>query len=211
MVEMQKLPVSKREKAGKGAARAVRRAGKVPGVIYGGGKEPVLFEIDPRIIDKELHRGGWQSRLYEVQLGGRRQPVLMREIQFHPVTDAPLHIDLQRMRPGQKVHVQVVVSLENEETCPGVKQGGVVNLVRHAVEVEVDVEHIPEHFIANVGELEIGDNLRWEDLQGIEGITPVGNIEDLVILSIAPPSSEEPEEIAEEAEAGAPAEAGAEG
>ncbi|QCE33358.1 50S ribosomal protein L25/general stress protein Ctc [Acetobacteraceae bacterium] len=206
MAEMQKLEVSKREKAGKGAARAVRRAGKVPGVIYGGGKEPALFEIDPRIIDKELHRGGWQSRLYEVHLGGARQPVLMREIQFHPVTDAPLHIDLQRMRPGQKVHVQVAVVIENEETCAGVKLGGVVNVIRHFVEVEVDVEHIPEHFTADVEALEIGDNLRWEDLKGIEGVKPVDDIEDLVILSISAPSSEESEEETEEAPAAEAAE-----
>ncbi|QCE34988.1 50S ribosomal protein L25/general stress protein Ctc [Acetobacteraceae bacterium] len=211
MAEMQKLPVSPREKAGKGAARAVRRAGKVPGVIYGGGREPALFEIDPRIIDKELNRGGWQSRLYEVQLGDRRQPVLMREIQFHPVTDAPLHIDLQRMRPGQKVHVQIPVVVENEEECQGVRAGGVVNLIRHSVEVEVDVEHIPEHFIADIAALEIADNLRWEDLKGIEGITPVGHLEDLVILSIAAPVSEEAEADEEEASEEAPEAETAEG
>ncbi|MXV43680.1 50S ribosomal protein L25/general stress protein Ctc [Saccharibacter sp. 17.LH.SD] len=197
MAKLTTLQISERAKAGKGAARATRRDGMVPGVIYGGKQEPRLVSIDPRIITKELHRGGWQSRLYQFSVGGEQVHALIRDIQFHPVSDAPIHIDFLRLVPGQQVHVQVGIVFEGEEEAPGVKRGGVLNIARHAVDVRVPVEDIPEHFTVDLSKLDINDNVRWDDLKGTEKSTPVLQIPNFVIASIAPPSVEEDGDSAE--------------
>ncbi|QHI94948.1 50S ribosomal protein L25/general stress protein Ctc [Aristophania vespae] len=198
MAKLTTLEISERAKAGKGAARATRRAGLVPGVVYGGKQEPNLISIDPRIIMKELHREGWQSRLFQFQVGGKAVRALIRDIQFHPVTDAPLHIDFLRLVPGQKVTVQVNIVFNGDEEAPGIKRGGVLNIARHNVEVQVDVDHIPEHFTVDLSNLDIGDNVRWEDLQGTEHSTPVLQIENFVVASIAAPTVDEDVEEASE-------------
>lgn len=200
MAKVTTLEISQRAKAGKGAARATRREGLVPGVVYGGKKEPALVSIDPRIIMKELHRGAWHSRLYQFNIGGEQVHALIRDIQFHPVSDAPIHIDFLRLVPGQSVHVQVGITFTGEEEAPGIKRGGVLNIARHSVDVEVPVENIPEHFTVDLSKLDINDNVRWDDLQGTEHSTPTLHIPNFVIASIAPPTvDEEPAEAAEEA------------
>ncbi|MDF7673343.1 50S ribosomal protein L25/general stress protein Ctc [Acetobacteraceae bacterium ESL0709] len=210
MAKLATLEISERAKAGKGAARATRRAGLVPGVVYGGKQEPCLISIDPRIIMKELHREGWQSRLFQFQAGGQSVRALIRDIQFHPVTDVPLHIDFLRLVPGQKVTVQVNIAFSGEEDAPGIKRGGVLNIVRHNVEVQVDVEHLPEHFTVDLSKLDIGDNVRWEDLHGTEHCTPVLHVENFVIASVAAPTVDKAADEAEEAAAEAASEAAAE-
>ncbi|MCX5619188.1 MULTISPECIES: 50S ribosomal protein L25/general stress protein Ctc [Bombella] len=207
MAKITTLEISQRAKAGKGAARATRREGLVPGVVYGGKKEPALVSIDPRIIMKELHRGSWQSRLYQFNIGGEQVHALIRDIQFHPVSDAPIHIDFLRLVPGQSVHVQVGITFTGEEDAPGIRRGGVLNIARHSVDVEVPVENIPEHFTVDLSKLDINDNVRWDDLQGTEHATPTLHIPNFVIASIAPPTVEEEPEAGAEAEgAAAPAE-----
>ncbi len=202
MAKVTTLEISQRAKAGKGAARATRREGMVPGVVYGGKKEPTLVSIDPRIIMKELHRGAWQSRLYQFSIGGEQVHALIRDIQFHPVSDAPIHIDFLRLVPGQSVHVQVGITFTGEDEAPGIKRGGVLNIARHSVDVEVPVENIPEHFTVDLSKLDINDNVRWDDLQGTEHSTPTLHIPNFVIASIAPPTvDEETEEASEEAAA----------
>ncbi|QDH15203.1 50S ribosomal protein L25/general stress protein Ctc [Oecophyllibacter saccharovorans] len=194
MAKLTNLKVSERAKAGKGAARATRRAGQVPGVVYGGKQEPELLSIDPRVIMKELHRGGWKSRLYSFDLGGKEVRGLIRDIQFHPVTDAPISIDFLRLVPGQKVNVEVAVVFTGEEEAPGIKRGGVLNVARHSVDVHTDVDHIPEHFTADLSKLDINDNVRWDDLQGTEHSTPTLQVPNFVIASIAAPTVDAVEE-----------------
>ena len=177
-----------RERAGKGAARATRRAGKVPGVIYGANQTPDLIALDPRVVLKEITHSGWRSRLYEVKVGGETTRALFRAVQFHPVTDKPEHVDFQRLAPGEKIRVAVAVQFLNEATSPGLKRGGVLNVVRHAVECLVDPDHVPAHFDADLGTLDIGDNVRWHHLKGAEGITPTILGRDFVIATIAPPT-----------------------
>jgi large subunit ribosomal protein L25 len=174
-----------RADAGKGAARATRRQGFVPGVIYGAKQTPSLVQIDPRAIMRELVRGGWRSRLYEVKVGGEASRVLMREVQFHPVSDKPIHVDFQRLAAGEKIRVAVVVQFINELASPGLKRGGVMNVVRHAVEVLVDPDNVPEHFVADLTGLDINDNVRWSDLTGTEGSAAVITDRDFVIASVA--------------------------
>ena len=174
-----------RADAGKGAARATRRAGKVPAVIYGARLTPTLVQLDPRVVMKELVRGGWRSRLYEVKVGAETTRVLMRDVQFHPVSDKPEHVDFQRLAPGEQIKVAVKVVFVNELLSPGLKRGGVMNVVRHAVECFCDPDAVPEHFTAELTGLEINDNIRWSDLKGTEGTKPTIIDRDFVIASVA--------------------------
>jgi large subunit ribosomal protein L25 len=176
-----------RPRAGKGAARATRRAGKVPAVIYGGHQEPQLVSLDPRVVLRELQRPGWQSRLFEVSAGATPTRVLIRAVQFHPVTDAPEHVDFQRLAPGERIRVTVPVHFENEGLSPGLKRGGVLNVVRHSVEVLCDPDLIPEQFTANLDGLDFNANVRWHDLAGRENVRPVID-RDFVIATVAPPT-----------------------
>ncbi len=188
MANFEVIEAEDRARAGKGVARAVRRAGKVPAVIYGAKQEPALIALDPRAVLRELKRGGWRSRLYEIELSGQRTRALMRDVQFHPVTDAPEHVDFQRLAAGEAIKVAVQVVFLNEATSPGLKRGGVLNVVRHTVEVACDPDHIPEKFEADLGQLDINDNVRWHNLLGIGESKPVILDRDFVIATIAPPT-----------------------
>ncbi|GBQ91903.1 50S ribosomal protein L25 [Acetobacter nitrogenifigens DSM 23921 = NBRC 105050] len=199
MAKLTTIEASARAKAGKGAARATRRAGLVPAVVYGAKKEATLIAIDPRIIMRELNKAGWRSRLYEIKAGDVTERGLMRDIQFHPVTDAPQHVDFQRLAAGEKVHVEVVVHITGEDKAPGVKRGGVLNVVRHTVEVYADPENIPEAFTVDISALDIHDNVRWDDLQGTEGVTPVLQLPNFVIATVAAPTVDAEESAAAEA------------
>jgi large subunit ribosomal protein L25 len=192
-----------RARAGKGAARATRRGGKVPAVIYGAHRPPELVALDPRLVQRELHHSGWRSRLFEVKVGQDATRALIRDVQFHPVTDQPVHVDFQRLAAGEKIRVAVGVVFHNEGTSPGIKRGGVLNVVRHAVECLVDPDSVPPHFDADLGALDINDTVRWSALTGTEGIRPIIGDRDFVIATIAPPTkSTEP--VAEVAAVAAP-------
>ena len=200
MANIVTIEAEARERAGKGAARATRRAGRVPAVIYGAHQDPALISLDPRAVIRELHRGGWQSRLYEVKVGDQATRALLRAVSYHPVTDAPEHVDFQRLAPGEQIRVSVPVHFEGELVSPGLKRGGVLNVVRHTVEVYCDPENIPEQFVANLAELDIGDNVRWHHLTGAEATRSVILDRDFVIASVAAPTK-----MAEPAEATAAA------
>ena len=200
-----------RELAGKGAARATRRAGKVPAVIYGAKEAPTLISLDPREVVRELVRGGWRSRLFEVAVGGQTQRALMREVQFHPVSDKPEHVDFQRLAAGQPIRVAVKVAFTNEATSPGIKRGGMLNVVRHSVEVLCDPDHVPEAFEADLGALDINDNIRFSDLTGGEGARPTIADRDFVVATVVAPTKSAEAPAAEAAPAAAKAAAPAKG
>jgi large subunit ribosomal protein L25 len=187
MANVTSIEAEVRTRAGKGAARATRRAGKVPAVIYGGKQTPDLIALDPRIIIRELHKAGWQSRLYEISAGGSPIRALIRGVQFHPVTDNPEHVDFQRLTPGERIKVNVPVHFENDGISPGIKRGAVLNVVRHAVEVYCDGDNIPDQFTADLGPLDFNDNVRWHDLKGTEGVKPVID-RDFVVATVVPPT-----------------------
>ncbi len=198
MANFELIEAESRSRAGKGVARATRRAGKVPAVIYGAKQEPSLIALDPRVVMRELKRGGWRSRLYEINHEGQKIRALMRDVQFHPVTDAPEHVDFQRLASGERVRVAVAVVFLNEATCPGMKRGGVLNIVRHTVEVACDPDNIPEKFEVDLSTLEISDTIRWHNLIGVGDSRPVIADRDFVIATIAPPTVSA-EQIAEDA------------
>ncbi len=188
MVQTIRIEAEAREQAGKGAARATRRQGLVPAVIYGAKKDATLLALDPRIVMKELQKGGWQSHLYEVAINGEAERCLMRDVQFHPVTDRPIHVDFQRLAPGSRIRVKVLVHFLNEETCPGIKAGGVLNVVRREVEVMAEPENVPEAFQVDLAEATIGDGLRWSAVKDQFGAKPVIVGRDFMIASIAAPT-----------------------
>ena len=178
-----------RTRAGKGAARATRRAGKVPAVIYGARQTPTLIALEPKLVMREIQHSGWRSRLYEIKVEGAEPArALIREVQFHPVSDRPEHVDFQRLAPGERIRVSVAVQFINDLTSPGLKRGGVLNVVRHGVECLCDPDHVPAHFEADLGSLDINDNVRWSDLKGTEGIRPTITDRDFVIATVAAPT-----------------------
>ncbi|HEX3350830.1 MAG TPA: 50S ribosomal protein L25/general stress protein Ctc [Acetobacteraceae bacterium] len=190
MADFVTIEAEARERAGKGAARATRREGKVPGVIYGAKEAPRLIALEPRAVLREITRSGWRSRLYEINLDGRGQKTraLMRDVQFHPVTDRPEHVDFQRLAPGERIRVAVAVTFLNEGISPGLKRGGVLNVIRHVVEVMADPEHVPPHFEADLAALDINDNVRWSDLKGTDGMRSTILDRDFVVATVAPPT-----------------------
>ena len=210
MAELTTIEAEARERAGKGAARAARRQGKVPAVIYGAKAAPTLIALDPKQVMRELHRGGWRSRLYGVKVGGETTRALIRDVQFHPVTDLPEHVDFQRLAAGEKMRVAITVLFHNEATSIGLKRGGMLNVVRHSVECYVDPDNAPEHFDADLADLDINDNVRWSNLKGNENARPVITDRDFVIATVAAPTKmpEVPTETAAAA-AAAPAAAAA--
>jgi large subunit ribosomal protein L25 len=188
MANVVTLEAEARARAGKGAARATRRAGKVPAVVYGAHQAPSLIALEPRAVVRELQRAGWQSRLYEIKIDGGATRALIRDVQYHPVSDQPQHVDFQRLAAGEPIRVAVPVHFENDGLSPGLKRGGVLNVVRHAVEVYCDPDQIPEQFIANLADLDFNDNVRWHDLKGNEGARPAITDRDFVIATVAPPT-----------------------
>lgn len=188
MADLVTLEAEARPGIGKGAARATRRASRLPGVIYGPGSPTVPISLDPRSILREIGQPGWRSRIFALHVNGETMRTLIREVQFHPVTDLPLHVDFQRLSPGRKVRVAIGVLFKNEGGSPGVKRGGVLNVVRHTVEVYCDPDEVPERFEADLGSLDINDTVRWSDLQGTAATRPVIGARNFVIASIAPPT-----------------------
>ena len=189
MVQTIRIEAAARGRSGKGAARATRREGLVPGVVYGAKQEATLVAFDPRDIMKELHKGGWQSHLYEVAVkDGPTERALMRDIQFDPVTDRPLHIDFQRLAPGARIKVKVAVSFLNEDVSPGLKTGGVLNVVRRDIEVMADPDAVPEKFEFDLSEAKIGDSLRWSAVKDEAGCKPVIVGRDFVVATLAAPT-----------------------
>jgi large subunit ribosomal protein L25 len=195
MVQTIRIEAEARELAGKGAARATRREGLVPAVIYGAKEEAILISLDPRVVMKELNKGGWQSHLYEVAVkGGATVRTLMRDVQFHPVKDNPIHVDFQRLAAGQKIRVKVALVFLNEDTNPGVKAGGVVNAVYRELEVLSDPDTVPDNFTIDLAQFEIGHSFHWSDVVDQAGTKPVLT-GDFVVASIAPPKVVEEEVI----------------
>ena len=203
MAEAITIAAQPRERAGKGAARATRRAGKVPAVIYGNNIDPEMISLDPLELNRELHRTGFFSRIFEVNIDGKKERVLARDVQFHPVTDRPLHVDFLRFGANTRLHVEVQVHFENEDKSPGLKKGGVLNIVRHTVELICKADSIPEQLIANLDGLDIGDGIHISHITLPPGVTPAITDRDFTIATIAAPTVAVAEEEAKPAEAAA--------
>jgi large subunit ribosomal protein L25 len=209
MTATPQLDVQLREGTGKGAARALRREGRVPAVLYGG-KDllPAHFSLDPIQLDKELHKTGFMSKVFELSLQGKKEKALARAVQFHPVTDRPLHVDFYRITKGAKITVSVPVQFINELASPGIKRGGVLNIINHSLEVVADVDHIPSYIEVDLTGLEIHDTIHLKHLKLPENVAPAHPERDNDIANIVAPTVMKQTEEAE-GEAGEVAEAAA--
>lgn len=164
------LNVEVRDRAGSGASRAVRRDGKVPGVLYGGKDAPVAIAVKQGEFRKALYTGKLLGHLVTLKYGEETQPVIAKDVQFHPVTDEPIHFDLYRVDAHQLIRIAVPLHFRNQEASPGLKRGGTLNVVEHQVEVRAPADQIPEELVADVTGLEIGDAIRISSLSLPKGV-----------------------------------------
>ena len=195
------ISAEQRERVGKGSARAVRRAGRVPAVIYGDKKEPIGITLESREITRIVHQPGIYGRLLNIEVSGNKNTVLTRDIQFHPVTDNVLHLDFLRVSGAAKVAVAIAVEFINEDECPGIKVGGVLNVVRYEVELLCPATTIPEKITVDLQGLKIGDSVHISTIELPNGVTPTITDRDFTIATIASPGGgvkNEDDEVDEE-------------
>ncbi|HEX5600184.1 MAG TPA: 50S ribosomal protein L25/general stress protein Ctc [Hyphomicrobiaceae bacterium] len=190
MAEVVEIPATARPRAGKGAARAVRRQGKVPAVIYGEKKEPETIALDANELWKVVQRGRFLSTVLDINVDGQKRRVLPREIQLDPVKDLPIHVDFQRVGASDYVRVVVPVRFINEGASPGLKRGGVLNVVRHEIEVTCPPDRIPEAITVDLTGLEIGRSIHISSVPLGEGVQPTIK-RDFTVATIAGKKVEE--------------------
>lgn len=185
MAQRLTIAAESRAIAGTGTARSLRREGKVPAIIYGGGGEDVKIALNTKDLTKEYGKGGFFSKLVDLQIGKENVLALPRDIQLHPVSDVIIHADFQRVAKGAKVHVFVPVQFINAEKCIGVKRGGILNMVRREVELVCTPENIPDFIVADVANLNIGGSVHIGDVKLPEGVKPAIHDRNFTIATIA--------------------------
>jgi large subunit ribosomal protein L25 len=197
------LAAEQRERAGKGVARALRREGLVPAVIYGGKEAPEGISVNSRDITKIFNTGRLLSTLIEIEVKGKKQRAIARDVQLHPVRDDILHADFLRLGKDAKIAVEVAVNFLNEETCPGLKMGGVLNVVRYTIELNCPADNIPEAIDLDLAEAQMNDSIHISEVNLPDGVEPVITDRDFTIVTIAAPAAlrSEAEEAEDEAEA----------
>jgi large subunit ribosomal protein L25 len=208
------LSAEPRERAGKGASRALRREGRIPAVIYGDKKEPLAIHVEERALNKLLGTGHFMNSLVLVEVNGEKARTLPKDVAFDPVTDRALHVDFFRLAKGAKVQVNVPVVFVNEEASPGLKRGGVLNVVRFELDLMCDADKIPDEIEIDVTGLEIGDSIHISHVTLPEGSESTITDRDFTIAGVTAPSalksSEDEAEQAEDEEKAAAEEAEAE-
>jgi len=177
-----------RENSGKGAARRLRDEGRIPAVVYGGDGEPMIVSIDSSDFRKEYNQPGFFTRLYDLKINDDVCRVLPRDVQLHPVTEYPLHADFLRYVEGTKISVFVAVRFVGQEECEGLKRGGVINVVRHEVELLCPVDSIPDELIADISGLIIGDSVHISHIPVPDGVVPTISDRDFTVATIAAPT-----------------------
>ena len=206
MSEVKQIKAVARDRAGKGAARAVRRQGQVPAVIYGGGHAAEAIALDFNETKQLIFAGHFLTTVFEIDVKGQKTRAIPRDYQLDPVKDTALHVDFLRIGKGAKINVKVPVHFANEEASPGIKRGGVLNIVHHTLDLTVDADHIPEEVVVDLTGLDVGQSIHISAIKLPTGAVDHSHEADLTIATIVAPSGLR----AEEAEAGA-AEGAAEG
>jgi large subunit ribosomal protein L25 len=183
------LNVEVRERTGSGGAREARRQGLVPGILYGGDLGPVAIAVKDGEFSKALHTGKLLGHLVKLKYGSEVQSVIAKDVQFHPVTDRPVHFDLFRVDEHSTIRIEVPVAFRNHEESPGLKRGGSLNVNLHALEVMAPADHIPEELVIDLTGLEIGDNVRASEVPLPEGVELTRLHREAVVASIASAAS----------------------
>jgi large subunit ribosomal protein L25 len=189
MPEIISLSAEPRPLAGKGATRAARRGGRVPGIVYGNKEEPVMISLDPRELARALAKPGFFATLADISVGGTTHRTLPRDVQYHPIGDAALHVDFMRVAAGAQVTVTVPVAFINHERSIGLRRGGILNIVSHGLEMICSVDNIPERVVVDLDGLDIGDSIHIGAVAMPEGARPVIRQRDFTIASIAASSA----------------------
>jgi large subunit ribosomal protein L25 len=201
MAEATELKAWARQRTGKGGARSVRREGRIPGILYGDKQEPQSIAVDYRAITQQLHTGHFQSTIYVLDVEGTKTRVIPRGVQLDPVRDFPVHVDFLRLGKHAFVTVDVPMRFYNEAASPGLKRGGVLNIVRHEIPVRCPSDAIPDHFDVDLTGLEIGDSVHISAIALPEGVRPTIAERDFTVATIVGRSAEEPAPGAAVAEA----------
>jgi large subunit ribosomal protein L25 len=210
MATVKELKATARPAGGKGAARAVRRAGRVPGVIYGNNQPPETISVDDAELRQRILAGRFLTTIYDIDLEGKKHRVIPRDFHLDPVRDFPIHVDFMRLGEGATIRVSVPLHIMNAEAAPGVKRGGTVNIVTHTIDLECSVDNIPQYIEADVSGLEISHSLHLADIKLPAGVKALSR-EGVTLVTIVPPSgyAEEMKAAAAAAAAGPAAVAGA--
>ena len=188
MVDITVLTANTREKVGKGSAREARRQGNIPAVIYGDKKSPIPIVVEKKILERQLRSGGFFNTLFDIDINGELSRVLPRDVQLHPVTDVPEHVDFLRVSAATKISVEVPVEFIGDDVSPGIKSGGVLNVVRYTVEVSCTPDLIPNTLLLDLSSAEIGDSLHISAVSLPEGVTPTISDRDFTIATIVAPT-----------------------
>ncbi len=195
------LPAEARERAGKGASRALRREGRIPAVIYGGKEEPTAIHIEEKELVRQLGTGHFMNSIVEIEIGSDKVRTLPKDVSLHPVTDRPTHADFLRMTKGGKIDVSVPVVFINEEESPGLKKGGVLNVVRHELELTCANDKIPSEIEVDVTGKEVGDSIHISEITLPEGSESAITDRDFTIATLVAPSALKKSESEDEEEA----------
>jgi large subunit ribosomal protein L25 len=188
------LPAEARDRAGKGASRALRREGRVPAVVYGEKKEPLSIHVEEKLLSKMLSTGHFMNSVVMIDFEGKPNRTLPKAIDFHPVTSRPIHVDFLRIGEHTKVHVAIPMRFDNEEQSPGLKKGGVLNVVVHELEIVCDAASIPNEIHIPLDGLEIGDSIHIGQVKLPDGVVPANTDEDFTVATIVAPSAMKAEE-----------------
>lgn len=184
MSETRELKAEVRDGLGKGAARAVRRQGKIPAVIYGDKKPPIPISLDAKELTMRLHAGGFLTQIVRIDVGGETITVIPKDFQLDPVKDFPIHVDFLRVSRGAVLTVDVPVHFQNHEAAPGIKRGGALNIVRHTIELLVPADNIPQEIVVDLTGLEIGDSVHISNVALPEGAKPTITDRDFTIATV---------------------------
>jgi large subunit ribosomal protein L25 len=192
MAEAIELKAWARGRSGKGGARATRREGRIPGILYGDKQEPETIAVDYRAISLQMHTGHFQSTIFTLDVDGKKTRVIPRGVQLDPIRDFPIHVDFMRVGKDALVTVEVPVRFLNEAASPGLKRGGVLNIVRHDIPVRCPADAIPDHFEVDLTGLEIGDSVHISAITLPKGVRPTITERDFTVATIVGRSAEEP-------------------
>ena len=183
------LTAETRERAGKGASRDLRRNGRVPAVVYGGNEEPLMIHVEEKLLMKQLMTGHFMNSVVMIEVGGKTVHTLPKDVAFHPVKDCPIHADFLRISKDAKVHVEVPVVFANEQASPVLKRGGVLNIVRHELELVCEADKIPDEISIDVTGFDVGDSIHISNVALPKGVESAISDRDFTIATIVAPSA----------------------
>jgi len=183
------LAAELREGKGKGPSHAIRRQNRVPAVVYGDKKPPMMISMELNLLTRYVHSAGFFTHLFDLEVGGKKHRVLPRDAQFDPVSDKPIHVDFLRVSAGSTIHVEIPVQFVNEDKAPGLKRGGVLNIVHHDLDLIVSADNIPEDITIDVTGLDVGDSIHINNIKLPAGAVSGSHEEDLTIATIVAPSA----------------------